>query len=86
MKKSRRSNPMIMSMIKGDVPDLQAAGSMSTKPTSKKPTKAEKLERERAEQQAYYRELEARLNRTMRPVVDAIIASRAGRNKKSPTA
>lgn len=48
----------------------------------KKTTKAEILELERAERQAYYRDIERRLNATMRPVVAAISASRS-KPKKS---
>ncbi len=51
---------------------------MNTKPTKpKKPTKAEILERERAERQAYFREIEGRMSSMLTDLHSAI-----GRKKK----
>lgn len=51
---------------------------MSAKPkTTKKPSKAEKLERERAEQQAYFREIEGRMSTMLTDLHNAV-----GRQRK----
>jgi len=50
----------------------------------KKPTKAEILERERAERQAYFREIEQRMSFSLSALHELVVANRP--KKKSPSA